>query len=403
MHKNAIFGMAMGFLISLGFGSILAGEESQSDSTLLPTVHAHIALQAEVYSNGDSTYMAAIPRLAENGFTVRHALIVVEGKYESSLEYNLEIGTASCMEGGVMIMEAGILYKPHPYWKTGITKGHVLRGFEMHQECVELLTAEKPLFAKKFSPCHPLGGIVEYERDLGEQSGLLMQLIMAEGTGGTFDDEHDINFGVQYQTPIEGLAFAGSLTSWRWNAPYSRKDSIRVPGGSRDEYDVFWVEEKAVYDGYRASIGFDYDARNLMIRGEGYMGKGFKDLLDFPYYADIWADSSNIAKITKAPFEDLEMCAFFIQAGYTLPLVGHQIKYFQPYIQYQWWDQAVNLDGDYKSSFLTVGLNIGLGPGSTRLKVDYQTCLTFAGDGALPGYGEDEQADRLIARLQIGL
>jgi hypothetical protein len=284
-----------------------------------------------------------------------------------------------------------------------MTKGHVLRGFELEQECVELLTAEKPVFAKKFSPCHPLGLAVEYEKDFGNSSGCLIQLVMAEGSGGTMEDEYDINLGAKYRTPVDGLAFAGSCTLWRWNAPYSIKDSVHTPDGGRDDYDYFWVPHKAIYDGYRATFGFDYDAHNLSLRGEGYIGKGFKDLLDFPYYAAIWRDSSNIAQKTGAPFEDLEMRAFYIQAGYSLNLPGDQLKYLRPYLQYQWWNQAANLSGDYNSTYLTVGLDFGIGPASTRFKVDYQMCLAYADDGALPGYGKDDQADRIIARLQVGL
>ncbi len=402
MNKGIIHAFAFGLLIGWGYGSALANEESHSDKMPLPTVSANIAVQAEAYSKGDSTYFAGRCLPAQNGFTIRDALIVIDGEYDSHLEYNLEVGSASCQSGGFMVMEAGILYKPHPHWKLGITKGHILRGFEMHQECVELLTAEKPIFALKYSPCHPLGAIVEYERDFNNGSGILAQVVAAEGTGGTFEDEHDINIGLLYRTPIDGLGLCASYTFWEWNAPYTRKDSVPVPGGARDDYETIWISDKAIYDGYRATIGFDYDAHNIQLRGEGYLGKGFKDLLDIPYYAQIWADSANSTKISKAPFEDLEMRAFFVQAGYTLPLVGHPIRYFQPYIQYQWWDQAANLDGDYRTSFLTLGLNIGLGPGYTRLKIDYQTCLAFAGDGGLPGYSEDDQANRLIARLQIG-
>jgi hypothetical protein len=390
-------------MMALGCASTLVGQDSSSQKQHSLSFHLEMALQAESYSNGDSTYFIAKARRAESGFTIREGKILVEGIYEQYLEYNLEVGSASCLSGGFIVMEAGILLKPLPHWKVGVTKGHVLRGFEMNQECVQLLTAEKPLFAMKYSPCHPLGAKVEFERDFGEHSGLLAQLVVAEGTGGTLDDEHDINIGVHYRTPFPGFTLASSYTFWKWNAPFVRKDSILAPGGARDDYTIVWIEDKAVYDGYRAIVGFDYDASNLQLRGEAFIGKAYKDLLDIPYYAEIWADSSNATKIAKAPFEELEMNAFLVQAGYTLPLNNGRFSYLQPYIQYQWWDQAANLDGDYQSAFLTIGFNVGIGPGDARFRIDYQTCLSFAGDGGLPGYGEDQHADRLLARLQVGI
>jgi hypothetical protein len=402
--NRRIFNALFTILIVLNLvSSVSAGDENTAGDIELPEVRAVVVLQAELYSNGDSAYFAALERPANNTFTIRDAKVVLEGVYRDHLEYNLEIGSASCLEGGFMIMEAGVMLKPLPHLKAGMTKGHVLRGFEMAAECVELLTAEKPLFAKKFSPCHPLGFTVEYERDFGEYSGLLAQLVLAEGAGGTIEDEHDINLGIEYRTPIKGLAVAGSCTFWRWNAPYSVKDSVPTPGGGRDDYDYFWVPNKQIYDGYRATFGLDYNANNLSLRGEGYIGKGFKDLLDIPYYAEIWADSTNNAKITGAPFEDLEMKAFYVQAGYSFPVAGDNIEYVQPYVQYQWWNQAANLDGDYRSSFLTFGVDIGIGPGSTRCKIEYQTCLAYANEGALPGYSEDDQADRIIMRMQVGI
>jgi hypothetical protein len=370
-------------MMALGCASTLVGQDSSSQKQHSLSFHLEMALQAESYSNGDSTYFIAKARRAESGFTIREGKILVEGIYEQYLEYNLEVGSASCLSGGFIVM--------------------VLRGFEMNQECVQLLTAEKPLFAMKYSPCHPLGAKVEFERDFGEHSGLLAQLVVAEGTGGTLDDEHDINIGVHYRTPFPGFTLASSYTFWKWNAPFVRKDSILAPGGARDDYTIVWIEDKAVYDGYRAIVGFDYDASNLQLRGEAFIGKAYKDLLDIPYYAEIWADSSNATKIAKAPFEELEMNAFLVQAGYTLPLNNGRFSYLQPYIQYQWWDQAANLDGDYQSAFLTIGFNVGIGPGDARFRIDYQTCLSFAGDGGLPGYGEDQHADRLLARLQVGI
>jgi hypothetical protein len=169
----------------------------------------------------------------------------------------------------------------------------------------------------------------------------------------------------------------------------------------RGSYKVIWVDDQAVYSGYRGVLGLDYKGDKLQLRTEGYIGKAFQDLLDIPYYADLWADSSSAAKIASAPYEDMEMKAFMAQAGYKIGLGSGPSRYLQPYIQYQWWDQAANLTGDYASSYLTLGANLDLGAGAARFKVDYQTCLDFADDGGIPGYSEDQQADRLIARLQL--
>ena len=405
MSKHTSFAIMLTLLINLGCALPLAGHGhgTSSDDEYLPSVHLELVLQAESFFNGDSTYFAGMERFAENGYTIREAKVIVEGSYQQLMEYNLEIGSAACTDGGFMVMEAGILLSPHPYWKAGITKGHVLRGFEMYHECVHLLTAEKPVFAKKYSPCHPLGVTIEFEDDFGKYSGLLAQLVIAEGSGGTLQDECDINMGVHYRTPLQGLTLAGSYTFLKWNAPYSRKDSVPDLNGVRDSYEYFWVEEKEVYNGYRAIAGIDFNTHHIQARSEVYLGKGFKDLLDIPYYADQWADSSNIAKTTKAPFEDLKMAAFLIQAGYTIPTQLGQISSLQPYIQYQWWDQATHLEGDYQSAFLTFGMNFVIGPGNAKLRIDYQHCLDFANDGGLPQYGKDQQSNRLLARLQLSI
>jgi len=390
-------------VLSTALSAAAGNDQPAEPDNGLPTVHVEMAIQAESYSGGDSTYAFGFARLAETGFTIREAKAIIEGNYENYLEYNLEFGSASCLDGGFMVIEAGLMLNLSSDWKAGITKGHVLRGFEMYDECVQLLTAEKPVFAKKFSPCHPLGFAVEFDKDLGEHSGIFTQLVIAEGSGGTLDDEHDINLGIHYRTPLPGLTLAAGYDFWRWNAPYNTKDSIPTPGGARDDYTVFWTEHKQIYDGHRAIAGLRYNDHNLELQGEVFLGKGFKDALDIPYYADIWADSSSTAKTVGAPFEDLEMNAVMVQAGYSLPLESERFTYLQPYVQYQWWDQAANLEGDYRSSFLTVGINVGLGPGDARFKMDYQTCLGFANDGGLPGYGEDQQADRLLIRLQVGI
>jgi hypothetical protein len=247
----------------------------------------------------------------------------------------------------------------------------------MYEECVNLLTAEKPVFAKKYSPCHPTGFVMETDYDINKTMGIHAQLGYMSGTGGTFDDEHDINLGFQFHTPIQGLSIGGFYTDWQWHV---------------DEY-VFdpesmeMVLDRDIYDGYRAGFGYNFDEFNIHLRGEYYSGKGFKDRVD-----------------TTMSFEDMEMNAFFIEAGYSFNIGHEQLSYIQPYIHHQRWNQAVNLDGDYILSLVTFGANFGIGANDhARLKIEYQTCATFPNDGVIIPYGENQHADRMIVRFQIGI
>ena len=307
-------------LLTLIIIPVLAVSAISGEDFFMPEFHVDIALQLEVYKGGDSTYVFALDRAGVNTFTIRHATMGAEGKLGDYIEYNMEAGVASCQRGGFMLMEAGVFYKPLPYLKTGLIKGHILRGFEMYEECVNLLTAEKAVFAKKYSPCHPTGFVIETDYDINKTMGLHAQLGYMSGTGGTFEDEHDINLGFQFRTPIQGLSIGGFYTDWQWHV---------------DEY-VFDPESmkmmlnRDIYNGYRSGFSYNFDEFDVHLRGEYYIGKGFKDRVD-----------------TTMSFEDMEMNAFFIEGGYSFDIGHEQISYIQPYVQYQWWDQAANLDGDY--------------------------------------------------------
>jgi hypothetical protein len=345
---------------------------------------------------------------AVNSSIIRHAIFEAEGFIKNYVEYNLEVGMAACQSGGFMVMEAGVFYKPLQYLKIGIMKGHVLRGFEMYEGCVNVLSSEKPIYALKFSPCHPIGGVIETDYSFNETMGIHAQLAVMDGTGGTLEDEHDINLGLYFRTPMRGLTVAGFYSDIQWNNLYTRVDTIiisgrHVPRGMDPPQEVAFIQEKAIYNGYRTGLGYSYDQRNTHIRGEFYTGKAFKDLLDFEYYRNIWADSSNDAKIRNAPFEEMKMNAFFMEGGYKIKTGAEQLPYVQPYIHYQWWDQAAHLDGDYIHSLLTFGANFGLADKHTRLRVEYQATLTFANDGAFPNYSEGQQANRFMVRIQAGL
>ena len=99
------------------------------------------------------------------------------------------------------------------------------------------------------------------------------------------------------------------------------------------------------------------------------------------------------------------MRAYFIEGGYRVNTGRAQFSYIQPYVQYQWWNQAANLDDDYVFSFLTFGLTFGIGSNESKLRVEYQTALAFPDDnksGLIP-YSEEQAADQLIVRLQTGI
>ena len=142
-----------------------------------------------------------------------------------------------------------------------------------------------------------------------------------------------------------------------------------------------------IYNGYRSGFSYNFDEFDVHLRGEYYIGKGFKDRVD-----------------TTMSFEDMEMNAFFIEGGYSFDIGHEQISYIQPYVQYQWWDQAANLDGDYILSLVTFGANFGIGANDyTRLKIEYQTCVTFPDDGVIIPYNGDQHADLMIVRFQAGI
>jgi hypothetical protein len=407
-EKIMINTAALHFSISIIMLMLITSIVSAEEKTTLtpPELHANVAMQLEVYSGGDSTYVTAIPRAAENATVIRHACIEAEGELGKYIEYGLEIGAASCQRGGIMLMEAGVYYKPLPYLKMGLMKGHILRGFEIYEECINVTTAEKPVFAKKFSPCHPTGALIETDYDIDETMGIHVQFTYMNGVGGSFEDEHDINLGFQFRTPLQGLAVGGFYTDWQWNR--SRFNNYY------DSLSEQWVLETItdVYNGYRTGFGYNYDQFNVHLRGEYYLGKGFEDRFysiekveDEGHHGRGSSGANDEYVLREVPFEDTKMKACFIEGGYCIDIGQPQLSYIQPYIQYQWWDQSANLDDDYVFSFLTFGVTLGIGPNDSKLRIEYQTPLSFPDEnmsGLIP-YSEEQAANRLIVRIQAGI
>ncbi|MCK4421580.1 hypothetical protein KAW48_07260 [candidate division WOR-3 bacterium] len=319
-----------------------------------PDVHTSLAVQSELYFGEDDTILGYLA--PDSKFIVRYAAIEIEGELGEYVEYNLEIGSASCAGPGIGIirMEASVFFKPFDFLKAGIMQGHIMRGFELHQECMDVLTAEKPRFFRAFAPCHPTGAVIDIDYDFTETMGISAELAYLNGQQkGTLGEEHDMNLGLIFRTPILGLSVGGFYSD---------------------------IEQDFEYDGEpdkasRNGLGFNYDAFNVHLRGEYYVGKGF-----YSSYPDVSS-------------EDLEMRAYFVDIGYKWETGNRVIPYIQPYVMYQSWDKARNVEENHKYTYLTAGLTLGLGSPNAKLRVDYEIPV----DSPPDTYNE---ANRLILRFQ---
>ena len=322
----------------------------------LPEFHSEVTLQSEMYFGDDDTISGYL--VPDNKFVIRHAVIEAVGKLGNYIEYDMEIGSATCVGAGnqILLMEAGLFIKPLDFLKAGIMKGHIMRGFELHDECVHLITAEKPRFSFTFSPCHPTGLVIETDYDFTDAMGISAQLAYLDGATGTFDDEHDINLGLTFRTPIEGLSFGGFYTDWQQDFEFD---------GEPD-------------NGLRTGFGFDMNKFDAHLRGEYYLGKGF------------YSNYENVSS------KDLEMNAFYIEGAYMVKTGSNILPYVQPYVMYQSWDKASNVDGDYVYSYLTTGMSFGLGEYDAKLRIEYETPISAPDDAP-------EEARKLVIRIQGGI
>ncbi len=317
-------------------------------------IHTTIAIQSEMYfGENDTTLGYQIP---DNKFAVRYAAVELEGKLGKYVEYNLEVGTATCLGPGsaVSMMEAGIFFKPINFLKIGIMRGHIMRGFEIYEECMDIITAEKPRFVKAFAPCHPTGAVMDLNYDFTGTMGISAQLAYLNGTRkGIITEEHDLNLGVILHTPVPGLSLCGFYTDMKQDFEYD------------EEID------KAL----RSGFGLNYDAFNIHIRGECYLCKGF-----FSIYPDVLS-------------EDLKMMASFVECAYMWKTGITILPCIEPYVMYQLWDKGYNVEGDQKYTYITAGLNLGIGSPNTKLRINYEIPRNFPED-------KYEEAVSLTIRLQ---
>lgn len=351
MKIRGVFSFIVLSMVTCGLVTIACAEES-----ILPDIHAEVALQSEMYLGEDDTILGYL--VPDDAIIVRQAVIGIEGQLGEYIEYLVEFGTATCMGrgAGVQRKHAGLLFKPCDFLKLGIMEDHAMRGFELYQCCMQVQTAEKPRFSFTFAPCHPTGAVIEANYDFTETMGISTQFGYFNGPAGTFDEEHDINFGITFRMPFEGLSVAGFYTDWQQDFEYDGEPE----------------------DGSRIGFGLDFDRFNAHLRGEYYLGKGF-----YSSYEDVTS-------------EDLKMNAFYVEGAYAVQIGLDVLPYIQPYMMYQSWDKASNVDGDYIYSYLTAGIAIGIGEYNAKLRIDYEMPLSAPDD--MP-----EEAARLIVRIQGGV
>lgn len=390
MSKATAFMLAVStMLLCLAAGAVPAEELTLGDVTP-PEIHASVALQMENYYGGDTVVYFGHLKDAKSGFVIRHASVETIGQLGDYIEYNMEIGTATCQGSlmGLMLMEAGLFYKPFDFLKVGFMKGHIMRGFTLGEECIEQVPAEKPRFCKTITPCHPTGAVIETNYDINETMGITAQFAYLNGTSGKTDNEHDINYGLIFHTPLQGLSISGYYNDWDWQA-YDNREQGYNP-----------------YEGHRAGFGFNYDAYNVHLRSEYYHGRGFGG----------------------GPVDSVKMNALLAEVAYTFNLGHEKLSYIQPYVAYQWWDMFSNGDryldstldssgrgvsdqylysyvdaGDYTCSYLAFGVSFGLGSSVAKLRIEYEVPLSFADDEYGHAVSEDNEANRLLIRLQTGI
>lgn len=350
----------------------LTGGVAQGGELSAPEVGCSAALQFETYFGGDDavggsgTYVDQYRQIA-----VREAAITLRGTLGEFVEYEFEAGSSRCPASGsggpeVSVKEVAVLYGPVEQVRLGFMKGHIMRGFEMREECTGVLAAEKARFSPVLAPCHPVGAVCECNFDLGGEGGIETQFAYLNGAALTLEEEHDANLGIILHTPLRGLSVGGYY------------NDVRLDLGTIDP-----TTYESIYgDGFRAGIGVDYQGAHAVVRSEYYVGKAFRQA----------AGGSPVAEDP----EDREMTAFYIQAGYTVATGIAAAPQLRPYVRYQHWDKASDDLGDHEYGYLTAGVAVALGGNHSLLRLDYETPTS-------PPTGTPEEADRLIVRLQAAL
>lgn len=338
----------------------------------LVKLHSNITLQGQRFYGDSFEPFGGYDAGPVSRYALRHATIGVSGDVSHYVEFDFTAGSATCLQGGgFTLMDAAVFYKPLDFLKVGFKKGEIMRGFELNQECVEVLTAEKPRFAKTFAPCHPLGAVLEVNHDVDTTIGLSLQFAYLDGQNQDLDLEHDMNVGAQIRTPIPGLSVGGFYSDIRKNyGPGADFEMVNDPG-------------------HRMGFGIDYDEHNLAFRSEMYLLKGF---YNNPFSNTLFSDNEDSSTYIES--KDLEMTAFFVEAGYTFHTKCERLPHVQPYVRYQSWDKASNADGDHLYSYLTCGMTFFLDQDQTTFfRVDYEERLQTPANAA-------QDAALLILRLQ---
>lgn len=376
-------------IITLILSSLLCAEFE------LPEIHTGIVIQAESYFGENDVVTDSLPEshnitrysVPQDKFTMRSAVIEAEGEFQDKILYNMEIGMATCEAGNglnIMLMDAGIYYKLNEQIKFGLMKGHVMRGFEMHDECVDVLTAEKAFSLNTFkNQCHPTGFVLETDHDFGKNMGLKTQLGILNGpTETSYTDEYDRNLGIIFHTPLKGISIGGfyNLVGQKFDKNYQ--------------------------DGYRYGVGTNIDFHNIFFRAEYFSGKGFSERI---VPDSILINTETDFYESSLP-EDNLMNAYYLETAYKIQSDLFGLRYFQPYLRYQSWNKLADIDEfywddnktqqteqmkvkDFVSSFFTLGLTVGLDEEHTKLKFDYEFPVLVSDI-------ESEEAGRLIVRLQ---
>lgn len=366
MGKNRLMKIVPGSVALLLVMSFFASATELE--TPPPNLFADVAMQGEaLYGNNLEPFLGY--RAQTSRFSARHVAIGAYGDVGSRIHYNVAVGTATCLGSGAFtLLDAGVFYQLNSFSQIGYQKGEILRGFAFFDECTQVLAAEKPRFSPTFAPCHPTGASMWFDHKFENGFDLLGQLSVMNGqTTGKLDDEYDANAGITLGLPVEGLAVTGFYNLLR--NYYGNDATTAAP----------------IYDsGYRWGTGIEYRTQEIWFRTEMYRLKG-------AYGHTAFEDAAHTKMIAA---EDMEMSAFYVEAGYAFQINNEYLKAIQPYARYQSWDKASNADGDHTFSWLTGGVAFLLDrETNTKLRFDYEAPL------ATPE-GHKRDADMFVIRLQ---
>ena len=338
-----------------------------------PELQASVVLDA-ISIEDDRTTSATTFFPATDRFYVREASLEVTGRYGDRLSYEITAGTAACQgTAQFQLLEAGVLYDLAPSLQVGFAKGHVVRGFAMYEECVEQLVAEKAVFSGVLSPCHPTGFVAEWQADLGADWRAFTQLAALNGSAGSLERESDLNVGTIVQTPLAPLAL--SLYANR----------IEFLTG---DYDPFGQQTSA--DGNRWGAGCRWREGPIQAQIEHYWASGFPAQVIGPVSNQL-TDQERLDY-----FADWKMRAWYAQLGIALATGWESLPDILPYVRFQSWNRDVSGPGNAVAEYLTLGVVSALAGDKASFRIDYERQMTTP-------EGSQEEADRLIARLQFTL